>query len=134
MAKIPKKGAVGTTTVYQGVELVVQVTGQYNGQDQTSWVIKETGEKAFKKVNGDFIFVGTGEAQSARPSAPKVEPVWGDVDEEFLAGIQESVDLEDKYTAVAANIARERYPGMDETSSVFGQITNAIKTHLIQLR
>ena len=134
MAKVPKKGAVGSETVYEGVELIVAVTGQYNGQDQTAWVVKATNEKAFKKVNGQIVFVGgSGEAQSASTSKPAVAPEWGSVDDEFEDSIAEAILKESNFTATAANIARGRYPGLPEDSATFGMIVNAIKTHLVEL-
>jgi len=129
--KLPKKSE-GATATYESVELVCEKTGEYKGAPNFAWKVKSTGEPAFARVNGVITFVGSGNADSA-PKAATIN--WPSVDLDFAGtdNVSSAVDLETKFTGLAVEVTRERYPEMSETSQTFGMIVNATKGHLINL-
>lgn len=134
--KLPEK-KLGATATINGHSVVCK-DFPYNGQSQLKWVYAENDAPVYRKINGKIQIVepdfsGDGKTNSPRASAEIVVnfPAY---DESFAEEIAESVSLEAKYTGVAVNIAKERYPELPENSGTFGMIVNAIKTHLISLR
>lgn len=128
MAKLPTKGE-GVTTTERGFPIHCESTGEFKGKTNYGWKHSD-GSAVFKKINGSIEFI---EPSGSVPSTVNeaVVPLWGSV---TLTEVDKNlVSAESRLCSIAAGIAKDRYPGMKETSQTFGMIVNAIKGSLIAL-
>ena len=132
MAKLPTKGD-GVTATERGFSIHCQSNGEYKGVPKFIWV-HEDGSQVYRKVNGDIKFVEPSGSESAPVSVANVVPLFGTLKGESLSEIERYiVGKEERLCSLAADVARDRYPEMKESSQTFGMIVNAIKGSLITL-
>jgi len=130
MAKLPAK-QIGITTEYSGATLECKQDGEYQGVPKLKWFHKGTTEPAFKKINGVITFLSLG---SGSPTLAEQKGVaWPIPTNDFVKTHKIAVVKENNFTGLAAVVARERYPDLDDNSQTFGMIVNAINNRLVEL-
>jgi|GEM_PF-5371655 len=124
--KTPKK-EVGKTFDYEGFKIECKLTGKsFNGVQSTAW-FHENGEQAFRSVNGTITFIEPSETAAKQTrKLPKVN--------DSITNKYQSKLVEEQYVfELAWNIAKTRYPEMNDKTDVFGMIVNSIVTRLISI-
>jgi len=130
MAKLPSK-TIGATATYNGCNLECKQSGEYNGVPKLSWFHTGTSEPAFRKINGNITFVPLG--SGSPPQTEQKGVAWPKLDDEFVKAHHGARNLEEAFTGLAVNVAKNRYPDLDINGQTFGMIVNAINNRLVEL-
>jgi hypothetical protein len=124
--KTPKK-EVGKTFDYEGHLIECKLTGKsFNGVPSTAW-FHINGEQAFRSVNGAITFIEPSE--TAVEQTHRLPKVSDKIFEKYDGRL-----VEEQYVfELAWNIAKQRYPDMNDKTDIFGMIVNSIVTRLITI-
>ncbi len=127
MRKMPKK-IIGDETIVEGHVLVCKLTGKsFNGVEGTAWFHKESGDQAFRSINGAITFIEPNETSITQTRK------LPETDKQTMVKYAEKMTEEQYVWELAWNICEKRYPDMNHKTDVFGMIVNAVVTRLITI-
>jgi hypothetical protein len=124
--RLPKK-VEGAEFSYEGHHLTCKPTGrEFNGVPALAW-FHDNGEQAFRSVNGAITFIEPSEnSENQTHELPTVDDV--------IVKKYEGKVVEEEYLyQLAWNIAKRRFPSMNDKTDTFGMIVNSIKTALYSI-
>ena len=129
MARFPKKEDGLIHTHEDGSVLTCKPTGKsWQGVPTLAWY-HSNGEQANRSINGKVTYI----PMVAEADVTSDQPAVRFVDPQFLKQFESEMLQESALFTIAWNIARCRYPEMNEKMDVFGMIVNSIVERLIRL-